>query len=119
LKRWKKQASRCRNRFPVASLETSCSVLRDESLKVRRSNAALQAEATDSELGPDDIIVRYRGDELIRLTVIHASRRSRRRGKSNCQPNRVNESLKTSTLDRDQWIAVWPEKNIGFWEALP
>jgi hypothetical protein len=30
LNRWKKQASRCRNRYPVASVETSCSVLRDE-----------------------------------------------------------------------------------------
>jgi hypothetical protein len=33
------------------------------------------AEAPDSELGPDDIIVRYRGDEVIGLTILHASRR--------------------------------------------
>jgi hypothetical protein len=38
-------------------------------------------EATDSELGPDDIIVRYRGDEVIGLTILHASRRSRVNGK--------------------------------------
>jgi predicted RNA-binding protein with PUA domain len=37
-------------------------------------------EATDSELGPDDIIVRYRGDEVIGLTILHASRRARVNG---------------------------------------
>jgi uncharacterized protein YuzE len=31
--------------------------------------------ATDSELMDDDVIVRYRGDELIGLTVLHASQR--------------------------------------------
>ena len=36
-----------------------------------------EAEATDSELGPDDIVVRYRGDEVIGLTILHASRRIR------------------------------------------
>jgi uncharacterized protein YuzE len=36
-----------------------------------------EAEATDSELGPDDIVVRYRGDEVICLTILHASRRIR------------------------------------------
>ena len=40
-----------------------------------------RAEATDSELGPDDIIVRYRGEEIIGLTILHASRRSRINGK--------------------------------------
>ena len=39
------------------------------------------AEATDSELGPDDIIVRYRGEEIIGLTILRASRRSRANGK--------------------------------------
>jgi hypothetical protein len=77
----KKQASRCRNRYPVASLETSCNVLRDEALKVRRSNVALQAETTDSVLGPYNIMVGCRGDEVIGLTVLHASRRSRGQGK--------------------------------------
>ena len=38
-------------------------------------------EATDSELGPDDIIVRYRGEEIIGLTILHASSRSRVNGK--------------------------------------
>jgi uncharacterized protein YuzE len=32
-------------------------------------------EATDSELGPDDIIVRYRGEEIIGLPILHARRR--------------------------------------------
>ena len=32
-------------------------------------------EATDSELTPDDIIVRYAGDEVIGFTVLHASQR--------------------------------------------
>jgi uncharacterized protein YuzE len=31
--------------------------------------------ATDSELTDDDIIVRYEGDEVIGLTVLHASKR--------------------------------------------
>jgi uncharacterized protein YuzE len=36
-----------------------------------------EAEATDSELGPGDIVVRYQGDEVIGLTILHASRRIR------------------------------------------
>jgi uncharacterized protein YuzE len=33
------------------------------------------SEATDSELTDDDIIVRYEGDEVIGLTILHASTR--------------------------------------------
>ena len=33
------------------------------------------AEASDSELTDDDVIVRYLGDEMIGLTVLHASQR--------------------------------------------
>ncbi len=33
------------------------------------------AEATDSELTDDDIIIRYENDEVVGLTVLHASRR--------------------------------------------
>ncbi len=33
------------------------------------------AHATDSELRDDDIVVRYEGDEVIGLTILHASRR--------------------------------------------
>lgn len=32
--------------------------------------------ATDSELTDDDIIIRYEGDEVIGLTLLHASKRS-------------------------------------------
>jgi uncharacterized protein YuzE len=34
------------------------------------------AAATDSELTDDDVIIRYDGDEVIGLTVLHASTRS-------------------------------------------
>lgn len=34
------------------------------------------ANATDSELTDDDIILRYEGEEVIGLTVLHASTRS-------------------------------------------
>ena len=33
------------------------------------------SQATDSELTDDDIIVRYEGDEMIGLTILHASAR--------------------------------------------
>jgi uncharacterized protein YuzE len=33
------------------------------------------ASATDSELTDDDIIVRYEGDDVIGLTILHASTR--------------------------------------------
>jgi len=32
--------------------------------------------ATDSELTDDDIIIRYDGDEVVGLTVLHASKRA-------------------------------------------
>ena len=32
-------------------------------------------EATDSDLSDDDIVLRYRGDQLIGMTVLHASTR--------------------------------------------
>ncbi|MDZ4279097.1 MAG: DUF2283 domain-containing protein [Dehalococcoidia bacterium] len=34
-----------------------------------------RAEATDSDVTDDDIVLRYRGDELIGVTVLHASTR--------------------------------------------
>jgi uncharacterized protein YuzE len=33
------------------------------------------SEATDSELTDDDVIIRYEGDEIIGLTILHASKR--------------------------------------------
>lgn len=35
------------------------------------------SQADDSELTPDDIVIRYAGDEIIGYTVLHASRRFR------------------------------------------
>jgi len=35
------------------------------------------ANATDSELTDDDVIIRYEGDEVIGLTILHASKRAR------------------------------------------
>ena len=34
--------------------------------------------ATDSELTDDDIIIRYEGDEIVGLSVLHASQRRRK-----------------------------------------
>ena len=53
----------------------------DEPADVIYMNFEPGAEATDSELGPDDIIVRYRGEEIIGLTILHASSRRRVNGK--------------------------------------
>ena len=33
------------------------------------------AHATDSEMRDDDVIVRYEGDEIVGLTILHASQR--------------------------------------------
>ena len=33
------------------------------------------SRATDSELTDDDVIIRYEGDEVIGLTILHASKR--------------------------------------------
>lgn len=33
------------------------------------------SEATDSELTDDDVIIRYEGDEVVGLTILHASTR--------------------------------------------
>lgn len=33
------------------------------------------SRATDSELTDDDVVVRYEGEEVVGLTVLHASRR--------------------------------------------
>lgn len=33
------------------------------------------SRATDSELTDDDVIIRYEGDDIVGLTILHASRR--------------------------------------------
>ena len=53
----------------------------DEPADVIYMNFEPGADATGSELVPDDIIVRYRGEEIIGLTILHTSRRSRVNGK--------------------------------------
>jgi uncharacterized protein YuzE len=47
----------------------------DEEADVLYMNFRKPAHATDSELTDDDIIVRYDGDEVIGLTILHASQR--------------------------------------------
>jgi len=36
------------------------------------------SRATDSEITEDDVIVRYEGDEIVGVTVLHASQRALR-----------------------------------------
>jgi uncharacterized protein YuzE len=47
----------------------------DEEADVLYVNFKKPAVATDSELTDSDIILRYEGEELIGLTILHASKR--------------------------------------------
>lgn len=47
----------------------------DEEADTLYINFKKAGAATDSELSDDDVIVRYEGDQVIGLTVLHASRR--------------------------------------------
>ena len=47
----------------------------DSEADVLYINFKKPAQATDSELTDDDIVVRYEGDEIIGLTLLHASKR--------------------------------------------
>jgi uncharacterized protein YuzE len=47
----------------------------DQAADVLYINFKKPGVATDSELTDDDVIVRYEGDEVIGLTVLHASKR--------------------------------------------
>jgi uncharacterized protein YuzE len=47
----------------------------DDDADVLYINFKKPSIATDSELTDDDIIVRYEGDEVIGLTILHASKR--------------------------------------------
>jgi len=38
-------------------------------------NFTKPSHATDSELTDDDVIIRYEGEEIIGLTILHASER--------------------------------------------
>lgn len=47
----------------------------DEEADVLYISFKKPAQATDSELTDDDVIIRYEGDEIIGLTILHASTR--------------------------------------------
>lgn len=47
----------------------------DEEADVLYVNFRKSVAASDSEMRNDDIIVRYDGDEVIGLTILHASKR--------------------------------------------
>ena len=47
----------------------------DSEADVLYVNFRKPAHATDSELTDDDIIIRYDGDEVVGLTILHASMR--------------------------------------------
>ena len=47
----------------------------DEEADVLYINFREACEATDSELTDDDVIIRYAGDEVVGITVLHASTR--------------------------------------------
>lgn len=47
----------------------------DDSIDVLYVNYRERGVASDSELTDDDVIVRYDGDEIIGMTILHASDR--------------------------------------------
>ena len=56
---------------PSGNLRSSC----DEQGDVLYINLRDSGQATDSELTDDYVILRYDGDDLIGITILHASRR--------------------------------------------
>jgi uncharacterized protein YuzE len=51
-------------------------VFYDEGADVLYVNYRKPSVATDSEITEDDVIVRYDGDEVVGLTILHASQRT-------------------------------------------
>jgi len=47
----------------------------DQEADVLYMNFRKPSIGTDSELTDDDVIIRYQGDEIVGLTVLHASKR--------------------------------------------
>jgi uncharacterized protein YuzE len=47
----------------------------DEEADVLYINFKKPAHATDSDLTDDDVIIRYEGEQVIGLTILHASQR--------------------------------------------
>ena len=58
-------------RTPQGSLWSSY----DAEADVLYINFKKPSHATDSELTDDDVIIRYEGDEIIGVTILHASQR--------------------------------------------
>jgi uncharacterized protein YuzE len=48
----------------------------DSGADVLYINFKKPSDATDSELSDDDVIIRYDGDEVVGLTILHASQRN-------------------------------------------
>jgi len=65
---WAKLALKTPHQYVWSSYDSEADVL--------YINFKKPAVATDSELTDDDIIVRYEGDEVIGLTLLHASTRT-------------------------------------------
>ena len=59
------------NQFPDSSLQSSYDE-EDDVLYIRFDPSV---SVTDSELTDDDIILRYNGDALVGMTILHASQR--------------------------------------------
>lgn len=64
-------------RLVLRSPERSIWSSYDQEADVLYVNFRKPANATDSELTDDDIIIRYEGDEVIGFTVLHAASRAR------------------------------------------
>jgi uncharacterized protein YuzE len=47
----------------------------DSEADVLYINFKKPSHATDSELTDDDVIIRYEGDDIVGLTILHASKR--------------------------------------------
>jgi len=47
----------------------------DEEADVLYINFKKPSQATDSEITDDDIIIRYEGDEIVGVTILHVSER--------------------------------------------
>ena len=49
----------------------------DEEADTLYINFKKPSRATDSELTDDDVLIRYEGDEVIGITILHATQRQR------------------------------------------
>jgi uncharacterized protein YuzE len=61
--------------FVQQSPESSLWMSYDREADVVYVNFRKPSHATDSELTDEDVILRYEGEELVGMTILHASRR--------------------------------------------